>query len=211
MADVYAYAYVEDEPTKAVLNKIIDYVNSQSLNSFFFFNGEPTIMRGCGNLKKTASRFLRAERAGIWSIFVTDLDQFESAQCLCNDWFGLACPGLLPSQMIFRIAVREVESWIMADKEGIARFFNVSVANFTDTPDKIPDPKQYIFNIIRSKCRSKRFKEMLPLRGQAIGIEYNPLIVGFIVEHWNIENAMSNSPSLKRAIQCFISRLNNAF
>ena len=43
--------------------------------------------------------------------------------------------------MIFRIAVREVESWIIADKEGIAEFLNVAVANFTDLPDNISDPK----------------------------------------------------------------------
>lgn len=28
MADIYVYAYVEDEPTKAVLKKMIEYVNS---------------------------------------------------------------------------------------------------------------------------------------------------------------------------------------
>lgn len=86
---------------------------------------------------------------------------------------------------------------------------NVAVANFTDLPDNISDPKQFIFKVIRHKCRNKKYKEMLPLRGQAIGIEYNPQIVSFITNNWNIENAMNKSPSLKRAIQCFASRLSS--
>ena len=117
MADIYVYAYVEDEPTEAVLKKMIEYVNSYSRNRFLFCNGAPVITRGYGNLKNTACRFLRAEKSGIWSIFVTDLDQFETVHSLCNNWFGLSCFRQLPSQMIFRIAVREVESWIIADKE----------------------------------------------------------------------------------------------
>lgn len=36
MADIYVYAYVEDEPTKAVLKKMIEYVNSYSRNRFLF-------------------------------------------------------------------------------------------------------------------------------------------------------------------------------
>ena len=75
--------------------------------------------------------------------------------------------------------------------------------------DNISDPKQFIFKVIRHKCRNKKYKEMLPLRGQAIGIEYNPQIVSFITNNWNIENAMNKSPSLKRAIQCFASRLSS--
>ena len=209
MADIYVYAYVEDEPTEAVLKKMIEYVNSYSRNRFLFCNGAPVITRGYGNLKNTACRFIRAEKSGIWSIFVTDLDQFETVHSLCNNWFGLSCFRQLPSQMIFRIAVREVESWIIADKEGIAEFLNVAVANFTDLPDNISDPKQFIFKVIRHKCRNKKYKEMLPLRGQAIGIEYNPQIVSFITNNWNIENAMNKSPSLKRAIQCFASRLSS--
>lgn len=36
MADIYVYAYVEDEPTEAVLKKMIEYVNSYSRNRFLF-------------------------------------------------------------------------------------------------------------------------------------------------------------------------------
>lgn len=116
------------------------------------------ITRGYGNLKNTACRFLRAEKSGIWSIFVTDLDQFETVHSLCNNWFGLSCFRQLPSQMIFRIAVREVESWIIADKEGIAEFLNVAVANFTDLPDNISDPKQFILKLLDINAEIKNIK-----------------------------------------------------
>ena len=48
---------------------------------------------------------------------------------------------------------------------------------------------------------------MLPQKGQAIGLDYNPQIVSFIKEKWDIQAAMANSPSLKRAVDCFIQRL----
>ena len=208
MADFHTFAYVEDEPSQAILTKIIDYVNSQSPNRFVLQTGFPIITHGFGNLQKITQRFLSAaKKGGIRSIFLTDLDQKHSVQQIANEWFNIACLALLPDKLIFRIAVHEIESWIIADINGIANFLNVSPANFVTSPDDLDDPKQFLFNVIRSKCRSAKFKEMLPQKGQAVGIDYNPQIVSFIKEKWDIQTAMANSPSLKRAVDCFIQRL----
>ena len=209
MADFYTYAYVEDEPSQAILTKIIDYVNSQCPNRFDLHTGVPIITHGFGNLQKKTQSFLPAatKGEGIRSIFLTDLDQKDSVQQIANEWFNIACLALLPEKFIFRIAVHEIESWIIADINGIANFLNISPANFVTSPDDLDDPKQFLFNVIRSKCRSAKFKEMLPQKGQAIGLDYNPQIVSFIKEKWDIQTAMANSPSLKRAVDCFIQRL----
>ena len=62
---------------------------------------------------------------GIRSIFLTDLDQKDSVQQIANEWFNIACLALLPEKFIFRIAVHEIESWIIADINGIANFLNI--------------------------------------------------------------------------------------
>lgn len=209
MADIYAFAYVEDEATKAVLNKILSFVNGKSDNRFCMQPGFPSITRGFGKLKKTAKSFVDTTRNGCWAIFITDLDNIDSIQSLCNEWFSLPCFRLLPPQMVFRVAVREVESWIMADVQGISEFFNIHESNFSDDPDSLPDPKQYLLNLIRRKCRKKVFQNMLPEDNQCIGIEYNPQLKKFINQNWDIERAMAKSTSLQRAVICLQNKLDN--
>lgn len=158
MADIETFAYVEDEPTKAVLNKIISFVNNGSTNRFCVKQGFPYITRGNGKLKQKAQNFINATKNGCWAIFVTDLDQNESVNTLCQEWFSVPCFRSLPCKMIFRVAVHGVESWIIADRKNISKFFNISETNFPCDTDNLPDPKQLLFSIIRNKCRKKNFE-----------------------------------------------------
>ena len=207
MAEIYTFAFVEDAPSQAALSKIVDYVNNGRKNHFHL-NTPPVITNGSGNLRKTATRFLGAGNK-VCSIFVTDLDNAFSPTALCNDWFKLPCFGLLPKAMIFRVACHEIESWIIADKVGLANFLEISDVNFSDTPDQLADPKKSLYDVIKSKCRKKKFLDMLPQKGQAVGIEYNPMLTEFIKNTWSIEQAMSRSPSLMRAVNRMTSRLEN--
>ena len=208
MADIETFAYVEDEPTKAVLNKIISFVNNGSTNRFCVKQGFPYITRGNGKLKQKAQNFINATKNGCWAIFVTDLDQNESVNTLCQEWFSVPCFRSLPCKMIFRVAVHGVESWIIADRKNISKFFNISETNFPCDTDNLPDPKQLLFSIIRNKCRKKKFRDMLPLGNQHVGIEYNPQLVKFITENWDIEQAMRISPSLTRTVSSLRNKLN---
>ena len=205
MADFYTFAYVEDAPAQAVLSKIVDYVNLGRENHFYL-EVPPVITKGSGNLKNTAMRFLRAKDK-VHSIFFTDLDNIDSPTVLCNNWFKLPCLRMLPKSMIFRVACHEVESWIIADKTGFANFLEISDVNFPDTPDQLTDPKQYLFNVIRSKCRKKKYLDMLPQKNQKVGLEYDSMLTDFVNSKWNIEKAMMRSPSLRRAVNRMVLRL----
>ena len=205
MADIYLYAFVEDAPSQAVLYKIINHVNNERQDKFVL-NSLPVITHGFGNLKRTALRFANAAKNDIWSIFVTDLDQYPSPNALCRDWFDLPCCSLLPHTMIFRVAVREIESWIIADKKGIAEFLNVSDSLFPDNPDRINDPKKLLIETIRTKCHRKKYREMLPEHGQSVGIAYNSMLADYIARLWDINRAAAHSPSLRRAIRCMKKR-----
>lgn len=43
--------------------------------------------------------------------------------------------------MCFRIAVREVEAWLLADAEQAAGFLAVPLARIPAEPETLPDPK----------------------------------------------------------------------
>ena len=182
MPDIYVFAFVEDAPSQAALNQMIHYVNSGRQEKFCL-NSSPVITGGFGNMKKTATRFFNAAQRGIWSIFVTDLDRKSSPLELCRDWFDLPCFAMLPRSMIFRVAVHEIESWLIADKTGIASFLGISDSVFPNAPDDLDDPKKVLLDTIRSKCRKKIYRDMLPKMGQSIGIEYNHMLKKYIQSH----------------------------
>lgn len=129
---------------------------------------------------------------------LTDLDRYECPLALINDWISFK----MHPNFIFRIAVREVESWILADKEGLSRFFSLSMANFPDSPDSLPDPKNTLINLAR-KSRKRRIREdVVPVNKNAsIGPNYNGCLSEFVLNHWDLHNAVSHSRSLNRTWQ----------
>ena len=51
--------------------------------------------------------------------------------------------------MVFRIAVHEVESWLMADQVSFARYFSVSEGLLTRDPESVRHPKEHLVNVVR--------------------------------------------------------------
>jgi hypothetical protein len=49
-------------------------------------------------------------------------------------------PSIAP-QMCFRTGVKEVEAWLIADRERLADFLRIPVSNVPMAPDSIEDPK----------------------------------------------------------------------
>jgi hypothetical protein len=122
---------------------------------------------------------------------------------------GLDCPAEVVSQwvpyrqptLLFRIVVRELESWLLADKENLADFLNISAAKIPTNPERLKDPKLTLVNLARSS-RSKSIREALvPDPGSATAKEgrlYTSEMVRFIQERWDIANARGNSESLNK-------------
>ena len=95
----------------------------------------------------------------------------------------------------------------MADVDAFSKYFGVPSANLPDNLDTIADPKQFLFNLVRTKCRRKKFLDMLPLAGQHVGINYNPVLVDFVTNHWSPFLAAQHSPSLARTLLRINERL----
>jgi hypothetical protein len=110
---------------------------------------------------KGAKSKLEMSRRGILNLILTDLDKYKCPPSLIRDWFDIK-EASLPEKLVFRVAIREIESWILADVIKFSGYFEVSKDNFREKPDEIRDPKQYIFNVIRAKGTKNQRDAMLP-------------------------------------------------
>ncbi len=202
MGDIYCYSYVEDAPSAAVVTRTVAERNATKSDKLIIMDGFPALTHGWGDLKKKCPSFLNMAKAGIHTIAITDLDTGPCAGALIREWFGIAEEDAiaLPTEVVFRVAVREVESWILADREVWADYIGISETNFSAAPDTLADPKQHLLNVVRKKGRRKRHREMLPRGTANIGPGYNDVLCAFVEDHWSSNRASARSPSLKKAI-----------
>lgn len=153
-------------------------------------------MGGRSVIRGKIAKYAEAARQSPWFVLV-DLDSDECPASLRNEWLGNT-----DSPIIFRVAVRTVESWILADQAGIASFLAVPVARIPAMPEILPDPKGTLVSLAaRSKRRTVRDGVAPRLEaGKKVGPLYTQMLVEFVREHWNIDSAMVASPSLARCI-----------
>ena len=202
MADIYCYCYVEDQPSADVAKKLVEYRNANHEHMFLFRDGFPLVKHGFGDIKNMIPSFLNMSRSGIYTFIITDLDSRVCVGRLIRDWFGIANDktNLIPKELVFRVAVREIESWILADRKEWADFIDIPERNFQEFPDDLEDPKRFLLNVLRKKGKKKFHKEMLPRGDAHIGPRYNEILCDFIKNRWSPSRAADNSPSLKRAL-----------
>ena len=181
----------EDILSEFVMYKMIERFGSK------YRIGTPYSGGGFGYIKKRIAGF-NAASIHVPFFVLADLDNHECPVALMNDWL----PAKSRNQnLIFRIAVREVESWILSDRAGFASFIDISIQNIPLKPDLVPDPKQALINLVK-KTRKRRIKEDIVPRNEyaAIGPNYNDRLMEYVLQNWDIDRAIENSDSLKRAI-----------
>lgn len=133
--------------------------------------------------------------------FVTlaDLEQDDCPPALLQLWF----PHGINPNMRPRIAVRMVESWLLADREVLAQFLGIAVHHIPHQPDNEANPKQVMVSLAR-RSRSRIIREdMIPPPNTPghVGKNYRGRLEQFVIESWRAERAQNHSPSLRRAIR----------
>ena len=179
----------EDEISEFVMMKI-----AKESKKYFVANSYSE--GGFGYIKKNIGGFNEAAR-GCPFFVLTDLDTVDCAPTLIDGWLGKSAhPNL-----IFRIAVREVEAWLLADIEGFSKFTGISEANFRDNTEEIADPKAELLQLVK-RCRIRKIKEdILPKNEFAVvGPNYNGRLGEFVMKHWSIIRAAKRSDSLRRTM-----------
>ena len=113
MSDIPINLVVEDELSEAVCYKIL----SESHKPFYI--GTTYGKHGYGYIKEKIYGFNQASKGTPYFILV-DLED-ECAPLQIENW--LVVPK--NNNLIFRIAVKEIESWLLADRKGFSSFLNL--------------------------------------------------------------------------------------
>jgi hypothetical protein len=179
---------VEDVLSEAVMQRILATVGYAGTVTY-------RITRGNGMIKANVGKYKAASRI-IPHIVLTDLDRYPCPPALLDVWNV----GELPPSMLLRIAVREVESWLLSDRKGIASFLHTAIEKVPYYPEREDDPKQALFNVVRKTRKRRLIEEIVPLPGAHIGPLYNEHMCNFALNHWNIDAAVVDAPSLARNI-----------
>jgi hypothetical protein len=186
----FMYLAVEDELSEAVGTKIIrEIVGTEIAIQVLRKNG-------FGYLKSRLKNFIEMSKRNA-VLMITDLDRKECAPHLKSEWFD----GVQqPEKLIFRVAVKEIEAWILADASRLAKFLGVSEATIPRNPEAVLDPKASLIDVARKANRSFR-EDIVPVRGNRAkqGLGYNQALCPFVEKSWNVEQAAQHSDSLRRA------------
>ena len=194
----------EDRLSEAVATKILnnsgfDIVRTSSQR-------RSSLLKGKSHLKQIAPEFNRSAAGPNYFFLLTDLDTPQDCPPnLIQSWVK----GPLHPRFFLRIAVMEVESWVMADRRAIAAFLEIPVVQVPSRPDEILHPKEFLVSLARKSPSAKLRKELVPGRGRNTlntGPGYNRCLSDFVRDLWNLERAAAGSPSLKRTVE----RLRNA-
>lgn len=111
----------------------------------------------------------------------------------------------MPQQanLLLRVAVREVEGWLLADAKGIFRFFRIQVSKVPIDVEAIADPKAFLIDLARQSPNGELRSDIVPPKGskRIIGPNENGRMIAFVQEDWDISSAQQYVPSLTRAVQ----------
>lgn len=142
-------------------------------------------------------------------IMLTDLDAYDCPPSMINAWFK----EKLSEDFLFRIACTETETWLMADREGFAKWLSIDIARIPGAKEMDRKnkrnvelafkykPSLYLMKDLAAHSTNEQLREMLtPREGAKKGPAYNQAIIPFIDNAWNVEAAMKNSYSLQNAV-----------
>lgn len=151
---------------------------------------------GFGYLKSKIRNFCELARR-MPVLLITDLDNEQCPMTLIGTW---SRHDVVPDQLMFRVAVRQIESWLLADREGLASFLTVSVQRLPGNPDDLTDAKRFLLQLASRAPRQIRDELVAdPDATAAQGLGYNALLSSFVRSRWNPSRAARRSDSLARA------------
>lgn len=132
-------------------------------------------------------------------LVLTDLDRLSCPVVLRKDWLGTQP---VPDRLLLRIAVREIESWVLADHDAMRKLIG-DRGKLPPAPDELSDPKAFLLNMVRKYAPRDVKQDLLAERGAMAsqGVGYNYRLVAWVKSDWSPDRAAVRSPSLLRARQ----------
>ena len=199
---VVIYGAVEGPTDEAVLRRLTQYVGAS-------LSDEVYGKRGKAHLQQKLQGYNQAAHWAPWVVLVDLDDDADCAPAFAASWLPDPAPNIC-----FRIAVRAVEAWLLADRERMARFLSISESVIPTSPDDLPSPKQTMVNLARRSRRRAIRDGMVPRQnsGRTVGDIYTLLLIEFVEDTtngWRPDVAAASADSLSRSLRC-IQQLANA-
>ena len=138
-------------------------------------------------------------------IIVRDLD--KDADCAPALLRTYPAPGAFLSYII---AVPEIESWLIADRNEFSLFLHANLPALPHDIDSILDAKRTVIDTAR-RSRSRIIRSGIIPQDEFTtqGPEYNSILIQFILTRWDYVRARQSSASLEHAVKV-IAALQNA-
>jgi len=160
--------------------------------------------RGCNYVQEKAPFFLHYATQDAGLLVLTD---FRDAQEKCIrkalERYLLDRVSSPPPTCLLCFAVREMESWLLADRDSMASFLRVKPNLLPTHPENEVYPKKKLVEIA-GKSASRKIREEIGLarnKSSGTGPLYTARIEEFAEKHWCIETAMAGAPSLERCVR----------
>ena len=184
----------EDRLTEAVIRKCV----SVYLPEFKIARSD--VLGGRGNVQRTLRAYARL--ALVMPVIAgVDLDGDECAPRLLDDWQPLYERS---DRFVLRVAVREIESWVLADRRRVAQLLSANSDDIGRHPDLLEDPKRFLLNLARESAAQELKRDLIPrnfAQYPRIGPAYNLRMGEFVAERWRPAVALRRSDSLARAVR----------
>ena len=186
----YIALATEDELSEAIGLKMLAAFCPQLCLTHCFRGG------GNGYLRQRYKNFHQMARRH-YVLLITDLDAESCPTHLMASWRGNMPSS---SQLIFRIAVREIESWLLADHDAMRLLLEKPEVALPESPDQLADPKRELLSLAGKAPRSVRedlCKKSGSIASQGLG--YNLRLGELVRSTWEPNRAAQRSKSLQRA------------
>lgn len=160
-------------------------------------NGEFAFTRanGKGVIDRDIKKYWEAARFIPYVIF-RDLDRDEGGcPVAVRSMLSSKTPGESPDLLI-RIVNQCIESWILADRQGVAEFCDRPMAS-------VKPPASHHKPYLLSLMKEAKLKDAVEQQGRQLdfGPAYATHLQRLMTHHWSIERAAAESDSLRRALK----------
>lgn len=154
-----------------------------------------TRANGKGVIDRDIKKYWEAARSIPYVIF-RDLDRDEGGcPVAVRSMLSSKTPGESPDLLI-RIVDQCIESWILADRQGVAEFCDRSMAS-------VKPPMSHHKPYLLSLMKEAKLKDAVEQQGRLLdfGPTYAVHLQRLMTDHWSFERAAAESDSLRRALK----------
>lgn len=183
---------MEDDLSEWILRRILQERPAE------YIAGQPFKKGGFGYLKKQARAFNNVARIAP-VLLLTDLDHHDCAPEMLRDWLDVP----RHQNFLIRVAVREVEAWLLASDDELAAFLGLRCACSFPHPENLPDPKRILLSFAARSSRREFREGLVHVSSDGVlrqGPAYNSLLAGFVATFWDVDRSAKKCPSLHRLL-----------